>query len=62
MVSGSEDVVNEVSGKGSEFPDGLHPGVGPSDLPERGCLGPNAQLRPFNGCGEPVWSLIKETL
>ena len=62
MVSGSEDVVDEAAGKGSEVPDGLHPGVRPSDLPERGRPIPKAQLQPFHGRGEPVWSLPEGTL
>ena len=44
VVSGSEDVGNGVAGEGSEVPDGLHSGIRPSDLLERGCPGPKAQL------------------
>ena len=62
MVSGSEDVVNEAAGKGSEVPDGLHSGVRPSDFTERGRIGPKAQLQPFHGLGEPAWSLPEVTL
>ena len=44
MVKGSENVGDGDIWEGSVVSDGLHPGIQPPDLPERGCLGPNAQL------------------
>ena len=51
------DVGNEAAGEISEVPDGLHYGVRPSDIPERGCPAPKAQLQLFlwswGTCVEP---------
>ena len=44
MVQGMEDVVSGEVGEGSAVPYGLIPGIRPLDLPERGRLGPEAQL------------------
>ena len=44
MMQGSEDVGDGETGYGSEVPDGLHPGIRPPDIPERGHLIPEAQL------------------
>ena len=44
VVQGLEDVGSGEVGEGSEVPDGLHTGIRPSDLPERGHPGPKAQL------------------
>ena len=44
VVKGLEEVGSGEAGEGSEVPDGLHPGIRPPDLPERGFPGPKAQL------------------
>ena len=42
VVSALEDVGNGAVGEVSEVPEGIHSGIRPSDLPERGRPGPKA--------------------
>ena len=44
LVQGLEDVGGSEAVEFSAVPDGLHPGIRPADLPERGRPGPKAQL------------------
>ena len=44
VVQVSEDMGSGEVGEGSEVPSGLNPGIRPPYLPERGHLGPKAQL------------------
>ena len=44
VEKGSEDMGSGDTGEGSEVPDGIHLGIRPPDLPERGRTGPESQL------------------